>query len=115
MTFDTYNHFHNAVILGKRGSQIYVVDEDGTELSSGHFRVKWNGGDKFVGYNATSEETFGINTDEINPWGRLTRKMTLEDVVEHAADERVATFAAYLKKYDSVPDDERVEMGKINL
>ena len=98
-------HFHDAVILGKRGAMIYVVDENGNKLSNGHHSIKWGGhDDDWLGKVGATENKFTIDTDKINPWDqRLSRQITLDDIIDGAADERIVALARYLKKYDQIP------------
>jgi len=109
--------FHNAVILGKQGAMIYVVDEDGNRLSDGHHYVTWGGhNDDWTGKTDASEESFSVDTSQIEPWNhKLSRKLTLEEVVEYARDKRVAAFAEYLRQYDDAPPDNRVAFGDVSF
>jgi hypothetical protein len=109
--------FHDAIILAKTGAMIYVVDENGNKLSRGYHEITWSGNSRFKGRKGSSESTFNVDTrSEIDPWSqRLNRQIMLDDVIEHAADKRLAAFAAYLKAYDNAPQNRRVELGDINF
>lgn len=105
MTSSQRPHFHNAIILAKRGAKVYVVDENGNKLSRGHHKVSWGGSFGFEGKTGASEKTFTVDTDRVNPFdAKLARKLTLEDIVHHAADERIAALAHYLREYDHIPE-----------
>lgn len=105
-------YFHDAIILGKTGAMIYVVDEAGNKLSQGHHEVTWHGHDDFEGRTGASDHTFTVDTDQIDPWDqRFTRKIELQDIIDHAADERIRALALYLSKYDRIPTTEQTTLG----
>lgn len=105
MTSNQTPYFHDAIILAKKGAMVYVVDEDGNRLSGGHHEVTWDGGMSFKGKNGASLERFLVDTDNIAPFGaRLNRKLSLDDIAQYAADERIAALAYYLDEYDHIPE-----------
>lgn len=110
-------YFHDAVIIAKTGAMLYVVDQNGNKLSDGYHYIKWGGHeDDWWGKTGASEYTFSVDTDQIDPWeARFNRQITLEDIIDKAADERIATLAAYIKAYDDVPSSDRVDFGAIEL